>query len=102
MGPLEESEGLSNSEQNDDFEGNVCRKLVIKMKFEEIEVGKEYWTYLENALPGEDVIQRLRVSVKENNKVYFAFSVVERWQYLNKEEVEDFVFETKEEAKENF
>ncbi len=72
------------------------------MKFEDLEVGKEYWTYLENNLPGEEVIQKLSVSVKENNKVYFAYQGKERWQYWNKEEVEDFVFETKEEAEENF
>lgn len=72
------------------------------MRFDDLEVGKEYWTYLENALPGEVAIQKLRVSVKENKKVYFAYSGVERWQYWDKDEVEDFVFETKEEAEENF
>lgn len=72
------------------------------MKFGDLEVGKEYWTYLENNLPGEEVIQKLRVSVKEKNKVYFAYSGVERWQYWNQDEVEDFVFETREEAEENF
>ncbi len=73
------------------------------MKFEDLEVGKEYWTYVEY-IEGSinNAIQRLRVSAKEDDKVYFAYQGKERWQYWNREEVEDFVFETKEEAEDNF